>query len=133
MASAPAESQLDLKESDLKDQCYRLNRRFTLLEDQVAKLSAALAAMPSTATAAAPAAQGSRPENPVNLDNLNLPPGQTSAPIPASPAVAYGPSTLRLSDYDPAVHVGQLFVESDTGKIWQSQIVGNEATWVSLT
>ncbi len=123
---------LTINATDLQGDCYRLNRRFALLEEQVANLRTAMAEVSASGASGADAQTAAgNPLNPVNPENLNIPPGKAAAPVSASPAIAYGPRSLRLSDYVPSYHVGELFIETGaTLAIYQSQIVDGEAKWV---
>ncbi len=116
MAQEPGQNaHLPIAESDLKGACYRLNRRFSLIEGKVF----------------GEAPGGPVRPNPVNVENINLSPGGTDPALPPSPAITYGLHDLRISDYVPEIHLGELFIESDRGNaVYQSQMVGSVAQWV---
>lgn len=114
--------QLTITEADLKNQCYRLNRRLQLMED-------AIASKVTTPAQAAPALT-----TPVDITNLNVDPGKKDIPaIKSNPAVHYGPRSLRESGYPAQYHEGELFIETDGGyRIFQSQDVQGTSVWVQI-
>ena len=126
-------SLMTLKESDLKENCYRLNRRFQIIEQLV-----------FSSGGGGDANQNPGPNNPANLtnpvdlNNLNQPPGQPGQrPAGGNPQVTYGPHQMRLDDYVAQYHPGELFVETDRGRvIYQSQLVvgvdGSFYDWILL-
>ncbi len=110
----PDNPHLPITESDLKKDCYRLNRRFSLIESRVFGETVSEPVIPT----------------PVNIENINLTPGGTTPSLPPSPAITYGLHDLRISDYVPNAHLGELFIESDRGNaVYQSQLVGTTAEW----
>ncbi len=116
MALPAQNPHLPINSKDLTDDCYRLNRRFSWIEQKVFGTVTAEPVIPT----------------PVNIDNLNLGPGTTTPSLPPSPAIAYGPHALRISDYAPQFHVGEFFVETDRHVLYQSQLVGTDAEWVPI-
>ncbi len=115
MALPAQNPHLPINSKDLTDDCYRLNRRFSLIEQKVFGTTDATASLPT----------------PVNLENINLTPGEATPRLPPSPAITYGLHDLRIGDYVPEVHLGELFIESDRGNaMYQSQLVGSVAQWV---
>lgn len=110
---------MSLSERDLKGSLYRLNRRFELIEQQQATTVETLASLVKP------------PGNPVDITDLNRPPGKTNPVPPASPAITYGPHDLRIGSYVADYHKGELFVETDRGNtVYQSQLVADQYQWV---
>ena len=107
--TAPTQGTLPLiQESDLKGNCQRLNRNFTVLEGDINSLQGQVAALTPTAS--------------TGLTGTVVKNGQ----------VIYGTHSQRTQNTSPSVSLASLFVETDRGNVvYEAQnVTPNSAQWV---